>query len=195
MRTLLLLALLAGKFWEEKDPADWSAEEMDAFFRSSPWVREASDSGRTLGTGGKPVAAFLATAEPVRAAEGERRRRTVRRGTSDGMFEEYLNYLLQNGKNVVILAVPVERNNAFSEGGELATMEKRSEMRAGGKAYPLLTFFPPSSSDPHLRLAFARPPNPGKKLDFTFYVPGLPSPYRMVDFQVKDLVWKGAPSF
>jgi hypothetical protein len=185
------LAIAAGKFWDDKPVDQWSIEELDQFFSNSPWARDASDTGRSLEKGASSVVMFLASAKPAQLADAERRRRMVRRGASDSSFEEYISYLAQNDGRVLILAVPLKRNDRLSDSGELNMMEKRSEMRAGGKTYPLLTYFPPTSTDDHLRLAFPRPANPGRRIEFSVYVPGIPSPFRMVDFSVKDLTWQG----
>jgi hypothetical protein len=52
--------------------------------------------------------------------------------------------------------------------------------------------FPPSESDPFLRLAFPRQVElSDKTLTFDLYLPGVPAPFRSAEFSLKDMVVAG----
>jgi len=74
-------------------------------------------------------------------------------------------------------------------------MERESFLIAGRKKYKMLMYFPPSSTDPHLRYAFPREVKPSDKLlRFEIYVPTVKGPSRILEFKMKDLIYKGEPS-
>ncbi len=52
-RSLLLLAGAglawpgSSEFWDKKDPADWTPEEVDRLVHKSPWAKHVIGDGRT----------------------------------------------------------------------------------------------------------------------------------------------------
>ena len=75
---------------------------------------------------------------------------------------------------------------------ELRKMEAESVMLVGRKTYKIIGHFPPTPSDPVLRLVFSREVQPAdKKVVFRLYVPGVDFPEREVEFQVKELLYHG----
>lgn len=181
---LLLLAFLSGGFWDTKPPEEWSVEEVQAIFEASPW-------SRTLRVRGDPLQAHLASALPMREAEKRQRAFQKRTGAPDASFAEYLA-MMDEGEYMV-LAVKIQDRERFSDGTMVNRMQKDSQMRIGKKSYPLLTHFPPSSSDSYLRLVFKRPAVAlsDKSIFFAFLVPGATDPYRNVEFNLKEMQFRG----
>jgi hypothetical protein len=71
-------------------------------------------------------------------------------------------------------------------------MEEESVMLVGKESYTILGHFPPTPSDPVLRLIFPRAVKPGDKtVRFRLYLGGLKFPEREVEFRVKDLTYQG----
>jgi hypothetical protein len=71
-------------------------------------------------------------------------------------------------------------------------VEKETLMTVGGKTYKIEGTFPPTPSDPVLRLIFPRSVKPtDKSVNFQLYLPGLPFPEREAEFHVKDLSYRG----
>ena len=65
-------------------------------------------------------------------------------------------------------------------------------MIIGKKSYPMVGHFPPTPSDPVLRLIFPRAVKAtDKTVLFRLYLGGLNFPEREVEFRVKDLAWQG----
>ena len=65
-------------------------------------------------------------------------------------------------------------------------------MIAGRKIWQLVGHFPPSQSDPVLRLVFPREVNPAdKSVLFRLYLPGVAFPEREVEFRTRDLMYHG----
>ena len=179
-----LLLAAAGGFWDSKPVEDWTVEEVQSIFEGSPW-------SRTLRVRGDALQAHLASALPMREAEKRQRAFQKRKGAPDASFAEYLAMMEEDG--YIVLAVKIQEREKFSDGVMVSRMQKDTQMRIGKKNYTLLTHFPPSSSDPYLRLVFKRPAlGPSdKSIFFAFLVPGATDPYRNVEFQVKDLQYKG----
>lgn len=182
------LTLAAEGFWETKSPDLWTVEEVQAIFEASPW-------SRTLRVRGAPLRVHLASAKPLRDAEKRERAFQKRAGAPDASFSEYLAMLEERA--YVVLAVKITDRELFSDGAMVSRMQKDTQMRVGKKIYPLITHFPPSSSDPYLRFVFARPmlAPADKSLFFAFMVPGATDPYRQADFPLKDLTYKGKPEY
>jgi hypothetical protein len=187
----LLLALLffsQAPFWEIKAPKDWSEEELTRMFQESPWAQTAissSDRG--------PVV-FLATAEPMREAEQEYHRRHASESGEEGddpPYQEYANFLSDNEGKVIVLAMRADRK-AFADPKEVQAMEDECELRVKGKKLPLIGHFPPTATDPYLRLVFARMVGPDEdQLQFMLYIPGVPDRYREAFFKLSDLKFHG----
>ena len=181
MRALLpLLFLVAGPFWETKPPETWTMEEVDIVLKSSPWV---------AALGGSPeLQAYFATAAPIEMAEGERRKRM--KGPAPD--PDYADYLRENRENAFVLAIPYPKIAGASKGDEDKRLEEQSVMKIGHKAYKILGHFPPTPSDPVLRLIFPRVVKPtDKSIEFELYLPNLSFPERSVSFFVKDLMFRG----
>ncbi len=71
-------------------------------------------------------------------------------------------------------------------------MEEDSVMHVGRKKIKMTGHFPPTATDPYLRLAFPRQVSPtDKSVSFELYLPGVPNPFREAEFKVKDMVVNG----
>jgi hypothetical protein len=185
MYLVAFLSLLGfAGFWDTKPPEEWTVEEVQAMFEGCPW-------SRTLRVRGDPLQAHLASAEPMREAEKRQRAFQKRTGAPDASFAEYLA-MMDEGEYIV-LAVKIKDREKFSDGVMVNRMQKDTVMRVGKTSYPLFTHFPPSSSDPYLRLVFKRPAlGPGdKSIFFAFLVPGATDPYRNVEFYCKEMEFRG----
>jgi hypothetical protein len=192
-RIALLLAagLLSAqdRFWE-KPPQEWSEEQLENLLRDSPWAQPAEGSRRT-GLGAGPLQTFLATAKPIRLAEAEWVRRRVRkpevaRAIRDARAE-FNEYIEKHAGNVIVLAIACDPN-ALADGQDARKMEEDSSLKVGKKKFKLLGHFPPTPADPLLRLMFQRDVDPkAKTLEFEFYLPGGPSPYRQVSYKIAEL--------
>lgn len=181
---ITLLFMMAARFWESKPPAEWTENEMEIILSDSPWAQTVGASPTS------PVArVYLATAEPMRLAEKEMRRRYVRAGRAvDEMHEEYELFLRENQGKVIVVAVNLSGANFPADGAEIKNMEEECLLKIGRRKFKLAGHFPPSRTDPYLRLAFPRDVRPtDKDLVFELYVPGLSSPFREVRFVMKDL--------
>jgi hypothetical protein len=53
--------------------------------------------------------------------------------------------------------------------------------------------FPPTASDPVLRLVFPRVLPPSGRIQFELYLPLASEPYRGVEFRLNELSYRGAP--
>ena len=71
-------------------------------------------------------------------------------------------------------------------------MEKECFVRIGKRKLKAVGHFPPTPSDPYLRLLFPRASLAGlKALSFGLYLPGLNRPFHDVELPVKDLTYRG----
>ncbi len=188
----VFLLLMAAPFWEAKPPNEWSNTDLDLIFRNSPWAQTALLTTRI---GGEPqIFVYLASAKPIQEAEVERRSR--RQKKPDPVAEEYISWATANQGKYIVLAVHVPPSFSLSDESESKRMEKESAMRVGRKRYPAVMHFVPSSTDEDLRFVFPREvPESTKKLSFEFYVPSVSGPYREAEFAIKDLTYKGAPTY
>ena len=183
MRALLPLAfLLPQPFWEAKPPEKWTDREIGLLRSNSPWA---------LVIGPAPaVLVYLATARPIEEAEGELRLRSknaLREPDAD-----YLTYLSQNREKHFVLAIPYSSLGGWGKAEEVRKLEHESVMSIGRKTWPIVGYFPPTPSDPVLRLVFPREVRPSdKRVVFRLYLPGVDFPDREVEFIVKDLIYRG----
>ncbi len=193
-----MIALLTALFlfadlpyWVSKPPAEWSDAQILALLSDSPWAQPVE--GPTPQA--PPVQVYLATAGPIQLAEAERDRRiAVRRkpGTSIPENTEYKLWMEDNRATQIVLAVRIQNNKGFLDEEEVQRMEKETTLRAGKKKFKMTGSFPPSESDPYLRLAFPRQVElSDKSLIFELYLPGVPAPYRNAEFKLKDMVSNG----
>lgn len=190
MNLLALVLMFAAPFWEAKAPADWSEEELAQMFVDSPWAQMLAGPANA-----PPVPAYFATAGPMVLAEKERDRRHRRKrpqGAIDPLAEEYRAWLEENRATQVVLAIPIRDSKAFDDGQDTARMEAECVMRIGRRKIKLTGHFPPYPGDPYLRLAFPREVSPSDKtVTFELYLPGVPIPFRTLEFRVKDMMVNG----
>lgn len=195
-RHLLALAASAqgAPYWEALPPARWSEEQIESFFRESPWARPA-DASRRMGLSVTPVSTFISSAPLMRAAEAELVRRRVKdpgalRALRDARAE-YLEYLDQHKGEVIALSAPLDPN-ALADGQEAKQFEEQTMMKAGKKKHKMMGHFPPTPSDPVVRMLFPRDVDAKtKQLEFDLYVPGTGSPYRSVYYKLAEMMVGG----
>jgi hypothetical protein len=191
MRVLLAAALLAAPFWETKPPREWTEQELRLLTEDSPWAQVAEPAREGVAPG---VQLYLATATPLREAEAEIARR--RKISPDLLREEYEAFLREEGTKSIVLAVYAPDLASFAEGDAVRHIQNESALKIGRKRLKMTGHFPPTASDPYLRIVFPRPETAdAKALSFEIYVPGIPSPYRQAEFRLKDLVYKGKPDY
>ncbi len=193
---LLSLLLLAAPFWDAKAPVDWTDVELSQLLADSPWALFATGSSPNL----PAVPVYLATAKPVQLAEAERERRAIAKlklkGKTpdfDPFADEYAAWLAENSKDQIILAIRVGNRREYAEAQELDQLEKESVLRVGKKKIQMTGYFPPSSQDPYLRIAFPRPQLQlsDKTIRFELYLPGVAGPFRTVEFKLDTLTFAG----
>jgi hypothetical protein len=197
----LLWLMFAGPFWQEKKPVDWTDIEVSQLFAESPWAATVGPPSRNAAA--PSVQVYIATAGPMLAAEKERERRLKARRKpgepekDDPLAEEYRLWLEDNLASQVVLAIRLNPNAQLSQESEVRHLEEESFMQVGKKKFKMTGHFPPTPTDPYLRLAFPRPDMVDEKtaLTFSFYAPGLPLPFREVQFRVKDLMVNGKAEF
>jgi len=176
-----VLFFLRAPFWEDRPPEQWSGLEVQQILTDSPWAQ-------TLGP--TTLVVYLATAAPVEAAETEERRR----GNSIVVQPDfdYTDYVRQHREEIIAVGIPYSPKGSFGTPEQEMQMESESVMRVGRKSYKMLGHFPPTQSDPVLRLIFPRRVEPSDKtIFFRLYLPGISFPEREVEFKVKDLMVKG----
>lgn len=193
----ILLLLFAAPFWQTKAPAQWSDQELLQLLTDSPWAQMVGGQGKSP-AGVPQVEVYLATAAPMQQAEQERERRAKLRrkpGTEppeDPLAADYQAWLQENRATQIVVAVRIDNNRGFSDEKETQRLEQETLLRAGRKKFNLTGHFPPTSSDPYLRLAFPRDVQlSDKRITLELYVPGLPEPYRILDFDLKNMVVEG----
>ncbi len=187
---VIFAALAAPAFWEVKAPSGWTDEEVKQLLTNSSWAQTAAAPREEGG-----MVVYLATARPAREAEEELRRRDARlRSIEDPTAHEYREFLRENAGRVIVLAVRFP--SALTDDAEVHRMEKDCVLKVGRRKYRLMGHFPPTPSDPFLRLVFPREVNPeDRTLRFELYVPGVSSPLRWAEFRLKELKYKGALEF
>jgi hypothetical protein len=196
MLVLWLAAAATLPFWDAKPPADWTDDEVQEMLTRSPWVQQAVAADSSP----RGVAVYLATARPIRAAEAEREKRAREKGEqpAEGADEdtEYADFLREHEGNVIVLSVAVPNPSALDDVTEAKMVEELCVLRVGRNKYKMVGHFPPSASDPRLRLVFPRSVRQAdKSFGFDLYVPGAQEPLRFVQFRVADLTYKGKPEF
>jgi hypothetical protein len=201
---VIALLLLVDPFWQVKPPMEWTDAELSQFLAESPWAQMSTPPGKAQvgknAGSGQPVQVYLATAGPVVKALAERDRRAELRrpGISkalagDPLSEERAVWFADNRERHIIVAARVGNNDAFSTEAETRRLEQDSAMDTGRGRAKLSAYFPPTSTDPHLYLAFPRDlVSPMDKIvSFELYLPGAPGPYRTLQFKVKELLVDG----
>jgi hypothetical protein len=191
MHVLIAASLFAAPFWEAKPPGEWSEQELRKLAVDSPWAQIAETPREGLAPG---VQVYIASATIMREAEAEFARR--RKIKSDLLREEYEALLREEGAKTLVLAVYAPDASLLADAAESERMQEESTLKVGRKRLKMTGHFPPTSSDPFLRMVFPRPEIGGQKsLTFEIYVPGVPSPYRRVEFPIRDLMYKGKPDY
>jgi hypothetical protein len=190
---LAFLAVAAQPFWEAKTPDQWTEAELRAMLEQSPWAQQIEGQDRRL--------AFFATAKPIEEArqEIERRARLRLKGRAADAAEQtaeanldYTDYVREHRDESFVLAIPYPDNPAMGEESEWREFQKRTLMIVGKKKFPIEGYFPPTPSDPVLRIVFPRKVSTAdKNVDFELYLPGMPFPERELVFRVKDLLYHG----
>jgi hypothetical protein len=136
---------------------------------------------------------FLATALPIEHAEAELRLRMKK--NPHPMQEpdpDYIEYLRDHREDSLVLGVTYPRLLTFGKPGEDKRMEEETVMFAGRKQYGITGHFPPTPSDPVLRLIFPRAvKDTDKTIVFRLYLPGLSFPERETVFTLKELRYQG----
>jgi hypothetical protein len=183
MRALVAVLFFLGQsFWEAKPPEKWSEAEIDTVRRASPWAQTIGPSPEVL--------VWLATAEPIREAEAEARLRF--KHTEKEPDPDYAGYVTEHGDEIFVLAVAYPRLSGLGVAEEQKRMEDECSMVVDHRTYHIVGHFPPTQSDPVLRLVFPRRVKESDKaVDFVLYLAGLPFPERQVEFRVKDLRFHG----
>jgi hypothetical protein len=181
-RLVLAWLFFAQPFWEAKPPDKWTAGELDTIRYNSPWAQTAGPEPR--------VVVYLATAAPIEEAEAELRLRS--KNPLPEPDPDYNYYLSQHREDHFVLAIPYPTLSGLGNAREQKRTEEEASMRVGGKSYPIDGYFPPTPSDPVLRLVFPRKVKPADKtVVFRLYLGGLDFPDREVEFRVKDLIYRG----
>ena len=180
-----LLLFFAQPFWEAKPPEKWSDAEITAVRRNSPWAQVVGTS--------PPVVIYLATAAPVEQAEAELRLRMKKNPHPLSEPDpDYLEYLGEHRNDTFVLAITYPTLAGMGHAEESKRMEEESVMVIGKKEHHILGHFPPTPSDPVLRLIFPRLVKPtDKTVLFRLYLGGLNFPEREIEFRVKDLTYQG----
>ena len=184
---ILLAAWLAAPFWETLPPEQWTVPQAELLLNDSPLAAKTS--------GG--ITAYLSSALPAQQAE-EQLLKKKRRGEEDAgrLPEDYLDYREQSKGKVIILALALKNWNGLSEVGESERMEKDTVLIAGGKRIRMEGHFPPTPSDPYLRLIFPRDVKPNQKtLRFEVYIPGDLSPFQEIEFDLRRMLYRSKPEY
>jgi hypothetical protein len=188
----MLLLASATPFWEAKPPAQWTVEEAQSLLFDSPWAMTAQAGKDSLAA---PVWVYVASAEPAILAE-DRLRSSRKSRDEDPSWTEYREYLTENAGKYIVIAIGGANPRDLLDNSETRRVEDESRLRIGKRKYKIVGHFPPSSTDPFVRLVFPRDLQPGdRSLAFEVYVPGTGAPYRQVEFRLKDMVYRGHPSY
>ena len=187
---VLFQQLAPAPFWETKPAAKWTNAEIEVLMTQSPWgVPTFSGNAKSAG---EASVAFLASARPLREAEEQLFLRREIKGEARSDEDDYRAYISQNPGKHIVLAVRMAPNDALSDAAETKIMEKECFVRIGKRKLKAVGHFPPTPSDPYLRLLFPRASLAGlKALSFGLYLPGLNRPFHDVELPVKDLTYRG----
>lgn len=156
--------------------------------RHSPWATVSS------ATSGPAVRVHVASAAPMREAEAKERQAQRNRQDPGVNFEEYQE-LLKDGRYIA-LAVLLRDTIPIADGAEAKSLERDSLLHIGRRTYKLVTHFPPTPGDPYLRYIFPRDVKPADKaLMFDIYIPGIPYPQRHLEFDLREMMYRGKVSY
>jgi hypothetical protein len=186
MHVLLpLFFFLAQPFWEIKPPETWTDAQIQSIRTESPWAQQTAEA--------PVVVIYLATAAPIEQAEAELRLRLKKnRHPMAEPDPDYLEYLSGHRAENFVLAIAYPTLKGLGDARESQRMEEESVMLVGKKSYAMVGHFPPTPSDPVLRLIFPRAVTAADKtVVFRLYLGGLKFPEREMEFRVKDLTYQG----
>ncbi len=175
------LALMAAPFWETKSAKDWSQDELHQLMTDSPWARE------------RGAQIYLATAEPLRQAE-ERIRKQSPYGAARERpdLSDYEEFLKENPGRYIVVAIRLPDPDALQDSGESRQMEQKSVLKVGKKKINIVGHFPPTPWDPYLRLIYPRVVDEtAKRIVLELYLPSVRGPFQLVEFDLKDMSYKG----
>ncbi len=183
MHALVALLFVFGQpFWEAKPPEKWSDREISSMLQNSPWAQAAPPAPAVL--------VYFATARPIEEAESELRLRS--KEPLPQPDPEYLTYVSDHRAEQFVLAVPYPTLRGLGKADEQKRLEDETVMVIHHKTWHIVGEFPPTPSDPVLRLIFPREVKPtDKNVVFDLYLGGLDFPEREVEFSVKDLFYHG----
>jgi hypothetical protein len=185
MHAALLLSLMQAQvpFWETKPAAEWTSAEVERLLTDSPW---ATNEGAHV---------YFASAKPVREAEALFKKRLARQLGPEAVpvDTEYEDFMRERGDRHIVVAVRVPDLNMYAEAREAKQVEKDSQIRIGKRKLKLAGLFPPTPSDPYLRLIFPRDVDPAaKSMRLELYIPGADGkPWRSFDFQISAMTYRG----
>jgi len=179
------LLFLAQPFWEAKPPEAWSDAQIQTILHESPWAQQTAQAPL--------VTVYLATAAPIEHAEAELRLRLKRNPRAlPEPDPDYVEFLSTHREENLVLAITYPTLSGLGDARESKRMEEESVMVIGKKSYQIVGHFPPTPSDPVLRLVFPRVvKSSDKSVIFRLYLGGLKFPEREVEFRVKELVYQG----
>jgi len=182
---LLFFFFLAQPFWEAKPPEAWTDGQIQTLLHDSPWAQQTAQA--------PPVTVYLATAAPIEHAEAELRLRLKKNPHPlPEPDPDYLEFLNGHREEDLVLAITYPTLAGLGDARESKRMEEESVMLIGKKSYQMVGHFPPTPSDPVLRLVFPRAvKSSDKSVIFRLYLGGLNFPEREVEFRVKDLFYQG----
>jgi hypothetical protein len=177
-----LLLLFGQPFWQTKPPEKWTDAQVESIRQYSPWTQNVGPSPELL--------VWLATAQPIEEAEAEARLR--KKNPLNEPDPDFLDYLRDNRDQVFVLAIAYPILTGRVKVEQQKMLEEESRMLIGSRSYKILGHFPPTPSDPVMRLVFPRVVRPSdKNVVFQLFLPGLNFPERQALFKIKDLYYHG----
>ena len=181
LRLIPLLFLLAEPFWISRPAKLWTDAELQGILQSSPW---AQTEGITV---------YLATAQPMRDAEAEVRRRSGQANPEFDRDTDYDEFLKERGAESIVVAVRAQDQTGLLVPEEMARLQKDCRLRSGKKLLKLSGLFPPTLGDPILRLIFPRDLDPkADKVRLELYIPALDGKaWRTFEFPIKAMMIEG----
>jgi hypothetical protein len=133
MNWLILVLTLAGSFWEDKPPAQWTDAEISNFLADSPWAQIVGAPAR--GMSAPPLQLYVSTAPIVAEAEKEHARRTKLRlkanepATDDTMAEELAVWMEENTKSHIVLTARIAPTRVSRTARMFASWKKSRSCR------------------------------------------------------------------
>ncbi|MBK5290534.1 MAG: hypothetical protein JJE04_02425 [Acidobacteriia bacterium] len=174
-------AFLAAPFWETKSAKDWTQNELHQLMHDSPWARE------------RGAQIYLASAQPLREAE-ERLKKQSPYGAAVERpdLSDYEEFLRENPGRYIVVAIGLPDANALNDSAESRLMEQKSVLKVGKKKFKIVGHFPPTPWDPYLRLIYPREVDEtAKRITMELYLPSVRGPYQLVEFDLKEMMYKG----